>query len=128
MSYWPSERKHPGLEKLPSCLEGVGLGIAVESLEGDKDLAWVCIHLPLPPTAAVGDTLEGQLQRWPWSFSGLKVPNCRDNFPEAEHAGGDQQRFVKMVPLLLPQKHDGTCMCLSRFAAFMLALPALFPA
>lgn len=128
MSYWPSERKHRGLEKLPSCLEGVGLGIAVESLEGDKDLAWVCIHLPLPPAAAVGDTLERQLQRWPWSFLGLKVPNCRDSFPEAEHAGGDQQGSVEMKPLLFPQEHDGTCMHMSRLAAFRLALPAFLPA
>lgn len=95
MSYWPSERKHPGLEKLPSCSEGVELGIAVESLEGDKDLAWACIHLPLPPTAAVGDTLERQLQSWPWSFSGLKVPNCRNSFLEADHAGGTSNALWK---------------------------------
>lgn len=78
-----------------------------------------------PTTAAVGDTLERQLQRWSWSFSGtLKVTSCRNSFPEAEHAGGDQQVFVEMKPLLFPQKHDGTCMCMSRLAAFMLALPA----
>lgn len=93
-----------------------------ESLEGDKDLAWVCIHLPLLPTAAVGDTLDRQLQRWPWSFSGLKVPNCRESFPEAEHAGGDC-----LKPLLFPRKDDGTCMCMSRLAAFTLALPAFLP-
>lgn len=95
-------RKETSWPKLPSCSEGVGLGIAVESLEGDKDLARVCIQLPLPPAAAAGDTLERQLQRWPWSFPGLKVPNCRNSFQEAERAAGDQQCFVEMEATPFP--------------------------
>lgn len=79
------------------------------------------------PTAAVGDTLERQKQRWPLSSSDLKVPKCWDSFPEAEQAAGDQQWIGEMKPLLFPQKQDGTCMAMCSLSAFVLALPAFLP-